>query len=142
MLDAHAGDVSEADKARVRQNLATDLARAEDAFATYRATPLAVERAVGDKYKDIWPSYVAGTRKVIESVDAGDLAQARIRLNALSVDVFIHAREHLRGMIDSNKRQIKESAEGAQELETSSTLILLVGIVNPATKPQKRQSPE
>jgi hypothetical protein len=51
LLDAHAGDVSEADKTRVRQNLATDLARAEDAFATYRATPLAVdERAAGDKY--------------------------------------------------------------------------------------------
>ena len=130
LLDAHTGDVSEADKARVRQNLATDLARAEDAFATYRATPLAVdERAAGDKYKELWPGYVAGARKVIESVDAGDLGQARTRLNALSVEVFIHARDHLRTMIDSNKRQIKENAEGAQELEASSTLILLLGIV-------------
>jgi methyl-accepting chemotaxis protein len=129
LLDAHTGGVSEADKARVRQNLATDLARAEDAFATYRATPLAVdERVAGDKYKEIWPGYVAGAQKVIESVDAGDLAQARIRLNALSVDVFIHARDDLRAMIDSNKRQIREGAEGAQELEASSTLILLVGI--------------
>jgi methyl-accepting chemotaxis protein len=130
LLDAHAGDVSEADKTRVRQNLATDLARAEKAFATYRATPLAVdERAAGDRYEELWPGYVAGAQKVIELMDAGDLAQARIRLNALSVDVFNHSRDYLRAMIDSNKRQIKEGAEGAQELEASSTLILLVGIV-------------
>lgn len=130
LLDAHAGDVSEADKTRVYQNLATDLARTEDAFTTYRATPLAVdERAAGDKYQELWPDYVAGAQKVIESIDAGDLAQARIRLNALSVDVFIHSRDYLRAMIDSNKRQIKEGAEAAQELEASSTLILLIGIV-------------
>jgi methyl-accepting chemotaxis protein len=130
LLDAHAGDVPEADKTRVRQNLAKDLAQAESAFATYRATPLAVdERAAGDKYTEIWPGYVAGAQKVIELMEAGDLAQARTRLNALSVDAFNHAREYLRAMVDSNKRQIKENAEGAQELEASSTLILLLGIV-------------
>lgn len=130
LLDAYTGDVSDADKTRVRQNLATDLARAEDAFRTYRATPLAVdERAAGDKYEALWPGYVAAAQKVIELMDAGDLAQARTRLNALSVDGFNHSRDYLRVMIDSNKRQIKEGAEGAQELEASSTRILLVGIV-------------
>lgn len=130
LLDAQAGDVSEADKTRVREALATDLARAEKAFATYRATPLeADERAAGDKYEELWRGYVAGAQKVIELMDAGDLAQARTRLHTLSLDVFNNSREYLRVMIDSNNRQIKEGAEGAQELKASSTLMLLVGIV-------------
>lgn len=67
LLDAHTGGVSEADKARVRQNLATDLARAEDAFATCRATPLAVdERAAGD-HRDRNAGCVGNIGKVIPS---------------------------------------------------------------------------
>lgn len=130
LLDAHAGDVPETDKTRVRQNVATDLARAEKAFATYRATPFAVdERAAGDKYEELWPGYVAGAQKVIELMDAGDLAQARTRLNALSAGVFNHSRDYLLAMIDLHKRQIKEGAESAQKLEASSILKLLAGLV-------------
>ena len=130
LLDAQDGGVSEADKTRIRQSLATYLARAEKAFATYRATPLqADERAAGDKYAARWPSYVAGAQRVIELMDANDLVQARTRLNALSLEVFNNSRDDLRIMIDSNNRQIKEGAEEAQALKASSTLMLLVGIV-------------
>jgi methyl-accepting chemotaxis protein len=130
LLDAQAGGVSEADKTRIRQTLATDLARAQKAFATYRATPLEDdERAAGDKYEELWRGYVSGAQKILELMDAGDLAQARTGLHTLSLDVFNNSREYLRVMIDSNNRQINEGAEGAQELKASSTLILLVGIV-------------
>jgi len=130
LLDAQAGDVPEADRTRVRQALATDLARAEKAFATYRATPMEDdEQAAVDKYEALWPGYVAGAQKVIELMDAGDLAQARTRLHALSVDVFNNSREYLRVMIDSTSRQIKERAKDAKEIEASSRLLLLVGIV-------------
>ncbi|WP_454834609.1 methyl-accepting chemotaxis protein [Pseudomonas lini] len=131
LLDAQAGDVPEADRTRVRQALTTDLARAEKAFATYRTTPMEEEdeQAAGDKYEELWPTYVTGAQKVIELMDAGDLAQARTRLNVLSAGVFKNSREYLRVMIDSTNRQIKERAERAQELEASSRLMLLVGIV-------------
>jgi methyl-accepting chemotaxis protein len=130
LLDAQAGDVPEADRTRVRQALTTDLAQAEKAFATYRATPMDDdEQAAVDKYEKLWPAYVAGAQKVIELMDAGDLAQARTRLQVLSVDAFKNSRENLRVMIDSTNRQIKERAEEAQELEASSRLMLLVGIV-------------
>jgi methyl-accepting chemotaxis protein len=130
LLDAQAGDVPEADKTRVRQALTTDLARAEKAFATYRTTPMEEdEQAAGDKYEELWPAYVAGAQKVIELMDAGDFAQARTRLHVLSADVFKNSREYLRVMIDSTNRQIKERAEETQEIEASSRLMLLVGIV-------------
>ncbi len=130
LLDAHAGDVPEADKTRVRQNLAKDLAQAENAFATYRTTLLEDdERAAGDKYEALWPSYVARAQKIIELMDAGDIAQARTRLNELSLEEFNKSRKYLRGMIDSTNRQIKERAEEGQEIEASSRLTLMVGIV-------------
>ena len=130
LLDAQAGEVPEADRSRVRESLATDLERAEKAFATYRATPSeADERTAGDKYEDMWRNYLVGSQKVIELMDAGDRAQARTRLHALSLVEFKNAREYLRIMIDSNNRQIKEGAEGAQVLKASSTLMLLIGIV-------------
>jgi len=129
LLDAQVGDVPEADKTRVREALAADLARAESAFATYRATPLeADERVAGDKYAELWPSYVKGAKNVLELMDAGDFAKARIRLHALSLDEFNKSRDYLRVMIESTNRQIKEAAEGAQELKTNSTLLLLIGI--------------
>lgn len=129
LLDAQVSDLPEADRMLVRQALTTDLARAEKAFATYRTTPMeADEQAAGDRYEELWPTYVVSAQKVIELMDAGDVAQARTRLHALSAGAFKSAREYLRVMIDSTNRQIKERAEDARELEASSRLRLLVGI--------------
>ncbi len=129
LLDAQAGGVSEQDQTRLRQSLATDLERAKNAFATYRATPLEDdERAAADQYEILWPDYVASAQKVMELMGSGDLAHARARLNAMSLDQFDKARSYLRAMIDSNKRQVKEGAQGAQELKASSRLLLLIGV--------------
>ncbi|VVQ08075.1 hypothetical protein PS928_03312 [Pseudomonas fluorescens] len=130
LLDSEASGMSEADKARIQQTLATEQARAEQAFATYRGTPLEEdERVAGDRYEALWPAYVAATRQILELLNAGDIARARTRLNALSLDEFREARECLHAMLQSIDRQIKQGAEGAQALNVSSTLMLSVGIV-------------
>jgi methyl-accepting chemotaxis protein len=130
LLDAQNGGVAEADKQRVRESVAADLARAQQVFATYRATPLADdERAAGDLYEKLWPAYVAGSQEVIELLRADQLAQARTRLNALSTDEFGKARGYLRTMVDSNNRQIQEGAQAAQVLKSQAALIMEAGIV-------------
>ncbi|WP_439850909.1 methyl-accepting chemotaxis protein [Pseudomonas syringae] len=130
LLDAQQGGVPEADKERVRQALGDDLARAQKVFAIYRATPLEDdERAAGDQLEQILPAYIAGTQQVVELMRAGDLDNARTRLNALSADGFAKARSYLRIMIDSNNRQIKEGAAAAAELKANSVLMLEAGVV-------------
>ena len=130
LLDAQNGGVAEADKQRVRESVAADLARAQQVFAIYRATPLeADERAAGDLYEKLWPAYVAGSQEVIELLRADQPAQARTRLNALSTDEFGKARGYLRTMVESNNRQIQEGAQAAQALKSEAALIMEVGIV-------------
>lgn len=129
LLDAQDGGVSEADKERVRQAIASDLERMQKVFATYRATPLEDdERAAGDEFEKLIPVYIAGATKVAELMTAGDLTGARNRLNVLSGEDFSRARSLLRIMIDSNNRQIKEGAIAAAELKSSSIVMLATGV--------------
>ncbi len=130
LLDAQDGGVSEADKERVRQAIASDLERMQKVFATYRATPLEDdERAAGDEFEKLIPVYIAGATKVAELMTAGDLTGARNRLNVLSGEDFSKARSLLRIMIDSNNRQIKEGAIAAAELKSSSIVMLATGVI-------------
>lgn len=130
LLDAQDGGVSETDKERVRQALADDLARAQKVFATYRATPLEDdERVAGDQLEQMLPAYIAGSQQVIEMMRAGDLQNARTRLNDLSTEGFVKIRAYLRTIIDSNNRQIKEGAVAAAELRNKSVMMLEIGVV-------------
>ncbi|QXG34698.1 methyl-accepting chemotaxis protein [Pseudomonas viridiflava] len=130
LLDAQDGGVSETDKERVRQALADDLARAQKVFAAYRATPLEDdERVAGDQLEQMLPAYIAGSQQVIEMMRAGDLQNARSRLNTLSTEGFVKIRAYLRTIIDSNNRQIKEGAVAAAELRNKSVMMLEVGVV-------------
>nr|WP_122523449.1 methyl-accepting chemotaxis protein [Pseudomonas viridiflava] len=130
LLDAQDGGVSETDKERVRQALADDLARAQKVFAAYRATPLEDdERVAGDQLEQMLPAYIAGSQQVIEMMRAGDLQNARTRLNTLSTEGFVKIRAYLRTIIDSNNRQIKEGAVAAAELRNKSVTMLEVGVV-------------
>ncbi|MCV4281895.1 methyl-accepting chemotaxis protein [Pseudomonas capsici] len=130
LLDAQDGGVSEADKERVRQAIASDLERMQKVFATYRATPLEDdERAAGDEFEKLIPVYITGATKVAELMTAGDLTGARNRLNVLSGEDFSKARSLLRIMIDSNNRQIKEGAIAAAELKSSSIVMLATGVI-------------
>ncbi|WP_122872509.1 methyl-accepting chemotaxis protein [Pseudomonas viridiflava] len=130
LLDAQDGGVSETDKERVRQALADDLARAQKVFATYRATPLEDdERVAGDQLEQMLPAYIAGSQQVVEMMRAGDLQNARTRLNALSTEGFVKIRAYLRTIIDSNNRQIKEGSVAAAELRNKSVMMLEIGVV-------------
>lgn len=130
LLDAQAGGVSEQDKTRIHDNLMKDLDSANKAFAIYLSTPLEDdEREEAQEFQKLRPAYEADSQKILALMDAGDLVQARTRLNALSIDVYNKARGLLLGIIDSDKHQIKDGAEQAQEIKSSSTLMLLVGVV-------------
>ena len=130
LLDASKGDVTQQDRARVRQDISNELKRSQVAYATYRATPLEDdERVAGDKLDQLWPNYVSNSERIIAMLDSGQAEQARTQLNTSNNELFRQARELIRVMIDSNNRQIKEGAAGAEELRDSALTWMISGIV-------------
>ena len=130
LLDASKGDVAQQDRARVRQDISNELKRSQVAYATYRATPLEDdERVAGDKLDQLWPNYVSNSERIIAMLDSGQAEQARTQLNTSNNELFRQARELIRVMIDSNNRQIKEGAAGAEELRDSALTWMISGIV-------------
>lgn len=87
------------------------------------------EKAAGDQYDNVMPSYISNTQKIFDLQQQGKLVEARTELNQLSEGDFNSARKLLQVMIDSNKRQVKEGSEAAKELKSTSTLLLSSGIV-------------
>jgi methyl-accepting chemotaxis protein len=130
LMDASNGDVSQQDRDRVRQDIATELKRSQAAYATYRATPLeADERAAGDKLDQIWPTYISNSERIMAMLDGGQVEQARAQLNSTNNELFRQARELIRVIIESNNRQIKEGAVAADELRSSAMAWMIGGIV-------------
>ncbi|MCF5167480.1 HAMP domain-containing protein [Pseudomonas congelans] len=125
LLDAR--DKATAEK--MRQSINGELERAQKVYAIYRATPLEDdERAAGDQYDTLMPAYISASQNIFDLQQAGKLEEARNRLNALADGEFNKARGHLQVMIDSNKRQIKEGAEAAGRLQSTSVFMLTAGI--------------
>ena len=130
LMDASQGDVSQQDRDRVRQDIANELKRSQDAYATYRATPLADdERAAGDKLDNVLPSYISSAERITAMLDSGKIDQARAELNTTNNELFRQARELIRVIIESNNRQIKEGAIAADELRNSALTWMISGIV-------------
>ncbi|MBI6665456.1 methyl-accepting chemotaxis protein [Pseudomonas syringae] len=126
LLDAK--DTATAEK--MRQSINAELERAQKVYAIYRATPLEDdERAAGDQYDALMPAYMSASQNIFDLEQAGKLEDARIRLNALADGEFNKARGYLQIMIDSNKRQIKEGAEAADRLQSTSVFMLTAGVV-------------
>ncbi|MBS7472760.1 methyl-accepting chemotaxis protein [Pseudomonas syringae] len=115
---------------KMRQSINAELERAQKVYAIYRATPLEDdERAAGDQYDALMPAYMSASQNIFDLQQAGKLEDARIRLNALADGEFNKARGYLQIMIDSNKRQIKEGAEAADRLQSTSVFMLTAGVV-------------
>ena len=130
LMDASHGDVSPQDRDRVRQDIANELKRIQTAYATYRATPLEDdERAAGDKFDQLWPTYVSSSERIISMLDNNQADQARTQLNTTNNEIFRQARELIRVIIESNNRQIKEGAVAAGELRDSALTWMISGIV-------------
>ncbi|RMM56513.1 Methyl-accepting chemotaxis protein [Pseudomonas syringae pv. atrofaciens] len=126
LLDAK--DTATAEK--MRQSINAELERAQKVYAIYRATPLEDdERAAGDQYDALMPAYMSASQNIFDLQQAGKLEDARIRLNALADGEFNKTRGYLQIMIDSNKRQIKEGAEAADRLQSTSVFMLTAGVV-------------
>ncbi|KOG01395.1 Histidine kinase, HAMP region:Bacterial chemotaxis sensory transducer [Pseudomonas syringae pv. aceris] len=126
LLDAK--DKATAEK--MRQSINGELERAQKVYAIYRATPLEDDEcAAGDQYDALMPAYMSASQNIFDLQQAGKLEDARIRLNALAEGEFNKARGYLQIMIDSNKRQIKEGAEAADRLQSTSVFMLTAGIV-------------
>nr|WP_214346213.1 methyl-accepting chemotaxis protein [Pseudomonas congelans]QVX10720.1 methyl-accepting chemotaxis protein [Pseudomonas congelans] len=126
LLDAKDNATAE----KMRQSINAELERAQKVYATYRATPLEDdERAAGDQYDTLMPAYISASQNIFDLQQAGKLEEARNRLNALADGEFNKARGYLQVMIDSNKRQIKEGAEAADRLQSTSVFMLTAGIV-------------
>ncbi|MCV4287729.1 methyl-accepting chemotaxis protein [Pseudomonas capsici] len=114
---------------RMRQSINSELDRAQKVYAIYRATQLEDdERASGDQYDVVMPSYIAASQKIFDLQQAGNLEEARNRLTELAEGDFNKARGYLQAMIDANKRQVKEGAEEADNLQNTSVLMLTIGI--------------
>ncbi|MBC3950877.1 methyl-accepting chemotaxis protein [Pseudomonas folii] len=114
----------------MRSSISAELERAQKVYAVYRDTPLQDdEKAAGDQYDKVMPSYISETQKIFDLQQQGKLAEARTQLNQLSEGDFNNARRFLQVMIDSNKRQVKEGSEAAKELKSTTTLLLSSGIV-------------
>ncbi|KTC08986.1 chemotaxis protein [Pseudomonas syringae ICMP 11168] len=126
LLDAK--DTATAEK--MRQSINAELERAQKVYAIYRATPLEDdERAAGDQYDALMSAYISASQNIFDLQQAGKLEDARNRLNALADGEFNKARGYLQIMIDSNKRQIKEGAEAADRLQSTSVFMLTAGVV-------------
>ncbi|MCF8982535.1 HAMP domain-containing protein [Pseudomonas syringae] len=126
LLDAR--DKATAEK--MRQSINAELERAQKVYSVYRATPQEDdERAAGDQYDALMSAYMSASQNIFDLQQAGKLEDARNRLNALADGEFNKARGYLQIMIDSNKRQIKEGAEAADRLQSTSVFMLTAGIV-------------
>ncbi|POP71211.1 methyl-accepting chemotaxis protein [Pseudomonas syringae] len=126
LLDAR--DKATAEK--MRQSINAELERAQKVYSVYRATPQEDdERAAGDQYDALMSAYISASQNIFDLQQAGKLEDARNRLNALADGEFNKARGYLQIMIDSNKRQIKEGAEAADKLQSTSVFMLTAGIV-------------
>ena len=130
LLDAGNGDVAQQDRDRVRQDIANEVKRSQAAYTTYRATPLEDdERAAGDTFDQIWPTYLSSSERILSLLDKGQIEQARTELNTTNNELFRQARELIRVMVESNNRQIKEGAIAAEALRDSALTWMISGIV-------------
>nr|WP_095093102.1 methyl-accepting chemotaxis protein [Pseudomonas sp. Irchel 3A5] len=126
LLDAKDSATAE----KMRSSISAELERAQKVYAVYRDTPLQDdEKAAGDQYDKVMPSYISETQKIFDLQQQGKLVEARTQLNQLSEGDFNNARRFLQVMIDSNKRQVKEGSEAAKELKSTTTLLLSSGII-------------
>ncbi|WP_206360776.1 MCP four helix bundle domain-containing protein, partial [Pseudomonas viridiflava] len=111
-------------------DIANEVKRSQAAYTTYRATPLEDdERAAGDTFDQIWPTYLSSSERILSLLDKGQIEQARTELNTTNNELFRQARELIRVMVESNNRQIKEGAIAAGALRDSALTWMISGIV-------------
>ena len=127
---AHASDASPSVKDEFIASMNANRLASEKAFALYRQRPLADdERAAGDKMERDWPVYQAMVQQYIELLNAHELDKARTLLFGDLQKTYRTVMDELTIMVDSNDRQVAESATDATVQESLAKNTLYSGIV-------------
>ncbi len=129
LIIASTTDASQQTKEQLMQSMAANLADSEKAFSIYRKTPLADdERAAGDKMERDWPIYQAHVQQVLSALKASDIESARTLASGALQQSYRTVMDELTLIVDSNNRQIEESARDASEQEHVAIITLYTGI--------------
>nr|WP_314483720.1 methyl-accepting chemotaxis protein [uncultured Pseudomonas sp.] len=129
LVAATAINAPEAERAAIRASMNENRQSSEQAFATYRATPLADdERLAGDRMEKDWPTYQAVMDRTVATIERGDLSEARRLMAGELHEAFRTVLDELTVMVESNNRQIDEGARQAQHREAAAKLNLYLGI--------------
>lgn len=130
LYTAYASDAPQSVKDEFIASMNANRLASEQAFALYRATPLADdERAAGDKMDRDWPVYQAMLQQYVALLQAHDLDKARALLFGDLQKNYRTVMDELTIMVDSNERQVAEGAKEATAQEASAKNTLYSGIV-------------
>ncbi|KIQ57696.1 methyl-accepting chemotaxis protein [Pseudomonas fluorescens] len=126
---ATAGNAPQSMKDEFLASMKANQLASEQAFAEYRKGRLAEdERLAGDQVARDWPVYQAMVQRYVAMMAAGDLENGRALLLGDLQKTYRKVMDQLTIMIDSNDRQISESAQDAARQEVSARTILYSGI--------------
>nr|WP_053150215.1 methyl-accepting chemotaxis protein [Pseudomonas sp. P97.38] len=126
---ATAGNAPQSMKDEFLASMKANQLASEQAFAEYRKGRLAEdERLAGDQVARDWPVYQAMVQRYVAMMAAGDLENGRALLLGDLQKTYRKVMDQLTIMIDSNDRQISESAQDAARQEASARTILYSGI--------------
>ncbi|TFY92554.1 methyl-accepting chemotaxis protein [Pseudomonas kairouanensis] len=127
---AYSSDAPQSVKDEFIASMNANRLASEKAFATYRQRPMADdERAAGDKMERDWPVYQAMVQQYIGLLNAGELDKARSLLFGELQKAYRVVMDEQTIIVDSNDRQVAESAADAVVQESSARNTLYSGIV-------------
>ncbi|MCS3470384.1 methyl-accepting chemotaxis protein [Pseudomonas sp. JUb42] len=128
-LSAAAEDRPPAEIDAIIKTLKENQALSEKAFKEYRTTDLADdERAAGDQLEKDWPVYQRQIDGFLDKLKQDDLGGSRLLLSADVEKLFQSILGQLNTIVDSNNRQIDESAMQARHIATSANWVLYSGV--------------
>ncbi len=129
LVAATAINAPQAERAAILASMKENRQSSEQAFAVYRATPLADdERLAGDRMEKDWPAYQAIMDRTVATIARGDLAEARQLMAGELHQAFRTVLDELTTMVESNNRQIDGGARAAKHNEAAAKLNLYLGI--------------
>ena len=126
---AYSSDAPQSVKDEFIASMNANRLASEKAFALYRQRPMADdERAAGDKMERDWPVYQTMVQQYVSLLNAGELDKARALLFGDLQKAYRVVMDEQTIIVDSNDRQVAESAAQAVVQESSARNTLYSGI--------------
>ncbi|NBB13104.1 HAMP domain-containing protein [Pseudomonas sp. SLFW] len=124
-----AANEPDSDKQEILTSIRANRKASEDAFATYRKTPMVEdERIAGDKVVKDWPLYQAQVQRVLDALASGDLPSARSIVGNEVQDRYQQVMSEFDAIAESNDRQVADAARDAHEQASTAATILFTGV--------------